>query len=106
MQQIPIIDTASQVLSATLGGQTVQLTLRSMSTGVYCDVYLNGALMLAGVACQNQNLIVRNGYLGVPGDLMFTDTQGSDDPVSPGLGSRFLLMYIEPSDLAYVGYSA
>ena len=38
-------------------------------------------------------------YLGFVGDLMFSDTQGTSDPSSPGLGTRYLLMYIEASDL-------
>jgi len=48
-------------------------------------------------------------YLGVVGDFMFLDTQGSGPPTfngSPpyytGLGTQFLLLYLEASDLAAI----
>jgi hypothetical protein len=43
--------------------------------------------------------MVRETYLGFIGDLSFTDTQGTSDPVYTGLGSRFVLLYLEASDL-------
>lgn len=60
---------------------------------LFMDVYLNDALVVGGVLCENQNLIIKNTYLGVVGDFAFADTQGSDDPQYTGLGSRWLLIY-------------
>ena len=52
--------------------------------------------MIGGVICQHTNLIVRNAYFGFIGDLAFLDQQGADDPVWTGLGTRWVLGYIEP----------
>lgn len=99
MQIVPVIDAYSQTLTATLGGQSCRIDLKTRSTGLYCDLYVNDVLKVGGVVCRNLKLIVINSYLGFIGDLMFSDTQGADDPSSPGLGTRFLLFYIEASDL-------
>jgi hypothetical protein len=46
---------------------------------------------------------VRSLWLGFSGDLMFSDTQGSSDPSSPGLGTRYLLFYLTSDDLQGIG---
>jgi len=100
MQIVPIIDSYSQTWNITLGGQACQIDLKTRTTGLYCDLYVNDTLIIGGVVCRNLAKLVINQYLGFTGDLMFSDTQGVDDPSSPGLGSRFLLFYLEASDLA------
>jgi hypothetical protein len=99
MQIVPIIDVYSQTLTITLGGQSCRIDLKTRSTGLYCDLYVNDTLIIGGVVCRNLKKIVINGYFGFVGDLLFSDTQGIDDPSSPGLGTRYLLMYAEASDL-------
>lgn len=99
MQLVPIIDVPAQTLSISLGGQSCRIDLKTRSTGLYCDLYVDDALKVGGVVCRNLARIVINGYLGFVGDLMFSDTQGVNDPASPGLGTRYLLMYAEASDL-------
>lgn len=90
---IPITDKPSQTLTISLSGQQTTINLYQKSTGFYCDVYVNNALIIGGVICQNLNKIVRDAYLGFIGDLYFYDNQGVSDPVSPGLGTRFFLIY-------------
>jgi len=102
MQIIPISDVFSQTLSVQLAGQNCRIAIYQKSTGLYCDVYVNGAMLIGGVICQNLNRIVRSAYLGFIGDLCFFDTQGSLDPASPGLGARYLFVYLEASDLVSV----
>lgn len=99
MQIVPIIDAYAQTLNITLGGQSCRIDLKTRATGLYCDLYVNDALVIGGVVCRNLKRIVINGYLGFVGDLMFSDSQGMDDPASPGLGTRFLLFYLEAADL-------
>ena len=69
--------------------------------------WLELALMIVcGVLCENLNRIVRSLYLGFSGDFVFFDTQGGNDPQDPiytGLGSRFVLVYLTPSDLDGLG---
>ena len=98
MNIIPVIDTPAQVVKIILAGQPCTINLYQKSTGLYCDLYVGTALIIGGVVCQNMNRIVINAYLGFVGDLFWQDTQGTDDPTSPGLGARFIFWYLESSD--------
>lgn len=99
MQIIPLQSKPAQQVAAQLGDQTVQLVIKQKSTGLFLDLYINNALILGGVLCEDRNRIVRSAYLGFAGDLAFIDNQGTSDPVYSGLGSRFSLAYLEPGDL-------
>lgn len=100
MQKIPILETPAQTFSVTLGGQPCDIALYQKSTGLYMDLSVSGSKVLVGVICENLNRIVRNTYLKFNGDLMFQDLQGTSDPYyGGGLGTRFLLCYIEATDL-------
>lgn len=113
-QIVPLAPVASQTLRITLQNQPFTLAVYARDIQVpdwqpgqivtnppnfvsieplFMDVSVNDSLVLGGVLCRNQNLIIRNGYFGVLGDFAFVDTQGSDDPQYTGLGSRFLLVY-------------
>jgi hypothetical protein len=103
MMIVPIADTYAQTLNATLGNQACTINLYQKSTGFYCDLYVSNSLIIGGVICLNLVKIVRDLYLGFAGDLTFYDTQGTNDPSSPGLGTRYLFAYLELSDLAGAG---
>lgn len=66
---------------------------------MFVDLYVSNAPIILGAIAQNLNRIVRSLYLGFIGDFWFADTQGTSDPDYTGLGSRFLLQYLEASDL-------
>jgi hypothetical protein len=112
MQIIPINDVVSQTLQVQLGGQACTINLYQKTytdpgsstgtviTALFCDVYVNSTLIIGGVICQNLNRIVREAYLGFVGDFCFQDTEGTSDPLSPGLGTRFLFCYLETSDVS------
>jgi len=103
MQQIPLQSVPNQSLSITLAGQNCRINIYQRSTGLYCDLYVDNTLIIGGVICQNLNRIVRDAYLGFIGDLGFFDAQGINDPDYTGLGSRYLLIYLEASDLNGAG---
>ena len=104
MQIIPIADIYSQTLNVTLANQSCTINLyQTTNCGLFCDLYVNNALVIGGVICQNLNRIVRDTYLGFVGDLTFLDNQGQNDPSSPGLGTRFSLCYLSASDLNGAG---
>lgn len=90
---IPLTPVAAQTLTVTLANQRVRLVVYEKAFGLFVDVYSNDALVIAGVAARNLTYIVRSAYLGFSGDFFFYDTQGAEDPVYSGLGSRFLLIY-------------
>lgn len=99
MLYITVSDVPFQTINATLASQACTINLYQRRTGFYCDLYVNNSLVIGGVACHHLNKIVRDSYLGFTGDLTWQDTQGTDDPTSPGLGSRWLFIYLETSDL-------
>ena len=84
----------AQTVTASLGGQTCQITVYQKRTGLYLDLAVNNAPIIYGVLCLNANLIVRDAYLGFSGDLAFYDTQGAQDPDYTGLGGRYQLAYV------------
>jgi hypothetical protein len=97
---ISINPVPSQSLQVNLSGQNVGLNIYQKSTGLFIDVYLNGTLLVGGVICQNENLIVRDTYLGFPGDLAFIDNVSNTDPYYTGLGDQYSLVWLQPSDVA------
>lgn len=99
MQVVPLLPVPSQTLSISLFNQTCQIDLRQLAYGLFMDLYVDNALVIGGVICQNLNRIVRSLYLGFQGDFMFLDNQGSSDPQFAGLGTRYSLIYLAPSDL-------
>ncbi|UCL84493.1 hypothetical protein [Pseudomonas sp. HS-18] len=99
MQIIPLAAIASQTLKVVLGQQNCVLNVYQKSTGMYLDVTLEGERILSGVLCRDRVRCVRQAYLGFMGDLSFMDTQGTEDASFQGLGTRWVLMYLEASDL-------
>jgi hypothetical protein len=104
MLVIPLQPLPAQALTVSLDSQPVQLTIRQRSTGLFADVYVNNGLIIGGVICQDRNRLIRDAYLGFVGDLAFYDTQGVADPYYTGLGSRYLLAYLDAADLATMGF--
>jgi hypothetical protein len=107
----------NQIVSEVLLDQSTTLNIYQLSTGLYMDVILNGSLIIGGVSCLNRNLIIRTSYLGYQGDFAFQDTLGTSvydatnntwayngvDPSYQGLGTQFVLWYLSPYDIAYLG---
>lgn len=99
MLTVPLQAVPNQTLQIQLGNQACALNVYQFQYGLFMDIYVSGTLIIGGVICQNLNRIVRSLYLGFIGDFAFYDTQGTSDPVYTGLGSRFVLLYLSPSDL-------
>ena len=100
MQVVPLQAIPNQNLQAQLGDQACSIDVYQFAYGLFFDLYVDGDLVIGGVICENVNRIVRNVYLGFTGDFIFWDTQGLDDPIYTGLGSRFLLIYLSESEAA------
>lgn len=115
MMLVPLSQNPNQTLQIVLGGQNCAIDLRTLDGSVFTDIadlsvsqpYLSFSLTVAGISitvnalCLNQKrLLINRQYLGFVGDFVFVDTQGTDDPKYSGLGTRWLLVYIEASDLA------
>lgn len=98
MQTIPLQAVPSQSINVTLNGQDCTIRVYTLDTGLFLDLEVSGDVIVSAVICEDRTLIVRLAYLGFVGDLAFMDTQGTDDPLYTGLGSRWVLLYLSPSD--------
>lgn len=99
MKIVPVQAVPNQIFSILLDNQACQITLSTRFFGLYMDLSVSNTPVRAGVVCRDRNRIIRYPSLGFVGDFCFLDTQGTDDPVFTGLGTRFLLEYIELADL-------
>ena len=99
MQVVPLQPVPNQTLQCQLGGQPCTIEVAQNAYGLFTTLFVGKTLIIAGVLSEDLNRIVRSLYLGFSGDLAFVDTQGTDDPVFTGLGSRWQLLYLAPSDL-------
>ncbi len=95
---VPLKAVPNQTVTIQLGGQTCQIDVFQKLFGVFLNLYVSNVIVIAGAICQDRNPVVRSAYLGYIGDLMFFDTQGADDPTYEGIGSRYLLGYLEVGD--------
>jgi hypothetical protein len=100
MMTIPLAPVPSQTLKVTLAQQSCRLDITYRVGSLFIDLYVSDALIVGGVICRHGLKIVRDAYLGFVGDLAFYDTQGTDDPTYDGLGSRYVLAYVETTDFA------
>lgn len=96
---VPMQPLPNQTLTTQIAGQQTQINVYQTEPGLFMDVYSDDNLIVAGVICQNANLIIVSEYLGYTGDFMWWDSQGDDDPTFDGLGSRYNLIYLAPTDL-------
>ena len=102
MQIIPTQAIPAQSLLVSLNGQPCQIDLQQKANGLFLNFWLNNPSTptLAGVLCQDRNRIIRDVYFGFAGDIGFVDQQSFSDPDYSGLGSRFLLYFLEPLDIS------
>lgn len=99
MLMVPLQAVPSQTVSVQLGAQSCQIEVSQKGASLFTNLYVDNALIIGGVIGRNRVRMVRDVYLGFLGDLIFLDTQGSEDPQHAGLGDRYLLMYLEAADL-------
>jgi hypothetical protein len=116
MNTIPLTAVPSQLVSASLSGQSVSLSIYQLGfppvAELYCDVVSNGAPIVNCRKCRAYSgstseappfMLLDARYWGFSGDFLFIDTQGDEDPQYSGLGSRWQLLYYDESDLAAAG---
>ena len=101
MYSIPLLATPSQTSNLQLTGQNCTINVYQKYTGLFFDLLVDNSLIIGGVLCLNQVLLVRSTYLGFAGDFAFYDNSGAgDSPVYAGLGTQFSLIYLTPTDIA------
>ena len=122
MITIPLAQVPAQTLNVALDGQSVTLSIYTLSRSkmsyllgqatnpaaevtpvlkTYMDVTLAGTVIRTCMLCLNCcRVLAAQQYSAFVGDFVFVDTQGTSDPLYTGLGTRWQLVYIEASDLA------
>jgi hypothetical protein len=102
MQQIPLAAVPSQSFGITLDGQNCVLSVYQKTTGLYFDLSVGGSPVTTTVRCLNEARLCQDRQYLFTGDFLFYDAQGDSDPSYTGLGSRFVLIYLESADLAAI----
>ena len=100
MQVIPLQTLPNQTLQVQLNGQACTINVFQYAYGLFASVAVGATPIINSAICENLVRLVRDAYLGFAGDLVFVDTQGSDNPNYTELGSRWQLVYLSPADLA------
>ena len=99
MQTLTLSAVPNQILKSLLSGQQTSINLYTLADeNLYMDVELNNKPVVTGVLVRNKVKIIRNTYFGFSGDFVIVDTQGSDEPVYSGLGTRWQLIYLLASE--------
>lgn len=99
MQTVPLQPVPAQQLQIVLGGQNCQIAVYQKMSGLYVDLNSNGDDISVGVIARDVVPLTVS-YSGFIGNLLFTDTQGSQDPTYEGLGSRYQLVYLTADEYA------
>lgn len=96
MKTIALSATPSQAFETQLApDRNAKITLRWLADRLYFS--LDG-VVTNRVCRDRQRLLVDAQYHEFGGDFMFVDTQGADDPVWSGLGSRYVLVYLNDGE--------
>lgn len=100
MQIVPLSAVPSQTTNIVLDSQSCVITVYQKRTGLYMDLSVNSTQICNTALCLNGYPVVKNTYHGLSGNFLFVDQQGTNDPDYTGLGSRYLLYFLDASDVA------
>jgi len=102
MQTVPLQPVPSQSTKVVLGGQNCQILIYQKPQGCFVDINADGVDIVVGIIGRDAVPLVCREYTGFIGNLLFIDTQGSDDPSYDGLGSRWSLVYLTAEENALI----
>ena len=90
---IPLSPVPNQEFNITLGEQECIFTFITRGVYLYMNLNVDGSDVINGQICLNNVPLIQYKSLKFKGQLYFTDTQGSLDPLYYGLNDRWLLIY-------------
>ena len=102
MQTVPLQPVPSQSTKVVLGGQNCQILVYQKPQGVFVDINADGVDISVGTIARDAVPLICREYAGFIGNLLFIDTQGSDDPSDEGLGDRWTLVYLTAEEYALI----
>ena len=116
MEVVPLTAVPSQLVSPVLNSQSTSISIYQLgfppNAALYFDLVANGSPIVNCRKCRAYSgslteappfMLLDARYQDFEGDFLFLDTQGDQDPQYSGLGTRWLLVYYAPSDLAAIG---
>jgi len=104
---IPIQAVPNQIVLCVLSNQNCQINIYLRAGSIFVDLNSNGVDMCIGcLALNGVPLDACNSYDGFQGNLYFIDTQGIDDPQYTGFNSRWMLMYLDASEVLETTFAA
>ena len=103
MEVLSLTQEPSQIVKTVLSGQyQVQILIQQKRQGLFVDVNLDGVDIVTSVIALNETPIISREYLGFPGNLLFIDLNGKDDPVYNQFNDRFNLIYLDAEEYELV----
>ena len=93
IQTIPLQQVPSQQFSINLGNQPCTIKVHQRDGHVYVDLYVNGKAVVLGALARDRVGLTRHAHLPFSGELLFVDTQNSDDPLYTGFSSQWFFIY-------------
>lgn len=95
MMVVPLKAVSNQTLAVSLARQPAQIALRQNGSNIYFSLSVNNSpIVRTRIVRDRQRLLLDMAYKGFIGDFIVVDTQGADDPVYDGLGTRFVMYYL------------
>jgi hypothetical protein len=98
MLLIPLKPVANQTTTTMLNGQVVRVAVREMNTGVYLTAWLDNVVIQSAILCVDRARMMDSNYDVFVGGFMFRDSQGTSNPESGGIGTRWNLYYLEAGE--------
>jgi hypothetical protein len=100
MIKVPLFAVPNQTAAIVLNGQSCEIALRQNGANMYFDLRADGVdIILCRIVRNKQLLCIDARYQPFVGDFIFNDSQGDTQPDYSGLGDRYTLYYLEPSEL-------
>ena len=101
-QIIPIQPTPSQTVKTTVGNAQLRILIACKNQGTFVSINMDDEDISNNVLAHDYCPLIQSDYLGFPGNLMFIDTQGEEDPDYKLLGSRWILVYLTAEEYALI----
>lgn len=92
---IPLDPIPNQRFSCNINGQNCVFELVMRGVNLFMNLSVNDEVIINGIICLNKVNLIPYNYLDFNGQLYFEDLQGNSDPFYFGLGTRWVLNYVQ-----------
>lgn len=100
MLQISLSQLANQSFQTVVAQQNCYITLRTLGENLYFSLSVDENVLVTNKIVRNSVPLVLYKHYGFIGDFIFVDLQGNTDPTYDELNTRYVMMYLEESEIA------